>query len=124
MSNQSSFSLTHIQQNKQTTIFVNQLFWGISAYYKFLCKLMIEKLKNEIEIKIGRKISYQKDCIYLSANILEQSKAYISPATLRRVFGFLATNSNPSRVTLDILSRFVAYKDWDDFIQKIGRAHV
>jgi len=78
---------------------------------------MIEKLKNEIEIKIGRKISYQKDCIYLSANILEQSKAYISPATLRRVFGFLATNSNPSRVTLDILSRFVAYKDWDDFIQ-------
>lgn len=35
MSNRSSFSLTHIQRNKQTTIFVNQLFWGISTYYKF-----------------------------------------------------------------------------------------
>lgn len=78
---------------------------------------MIEKLKNEIEIKIGRKIAYQKDCIYLSSSILDKSKEYISPATLRRVFGFLATNSNPSRVTLDILSRFVSYKDWDDFIQ-------
>lgn len=76
---------------------------------------MVEKLKSEIEHTFGRKISYQRDCIRLSSSVLESTKEYISPATLRRVFGFLPTNSNPSRVTLDILSRFVGYKDWEDF---------
>ncbi|MCB8964326.1 MAG: hypothetical protein H6536_04710 [Bacteroidales bacterium] len=76
---------------------------------------MIDKLKTGVEVKFGRKVSYQKDCNALSDNILNSIKEYISPATLRRVFGFLATNSNPSRVTLDILSRFVGYKNWEDF---------
>lgn len=76
---------------------------------------MISKLKTEVEIKYGRKITYQKDCNNLSDIILTSNKEYISPATLRRVFGFLATNSNPSRVTLDILSRFVGFKNWEDF---------
>lgn len=76
---------------------------------------MIDKLKSEIEIRFGRKISYQKDCNILSSCILNHTKEYLSPATLRRVFGFLTTNSNPSRVTLDILSRYIGFNDWEDF---------
>ncbi|MGE0078587.1 MAG: hypothetical protein AB7S48_12060 [Bacteroidales bacterium] len=78
---------------------------------------MIGNLKSEVELKFGRKISYQKDCNILSNSIIETTKEYISPATLRRVFGFLSTNSNPSRVTLDILSHYIGYKEWEDFVQ-------
>lgn len=76
---------------------------------------MLQMLRTEVELKFGRKITYQKDCNSLSNNILDIQKEYISPATLRRLFGFLSTNSNPSRVTLDILSRYIGFKDWEEF---------
>lgn len=76
---------------------------------------MIEILKEEVVKKFGKKITYQKDCNTLATSIFNDTKQYISPATLRRVFGFLQTNSNPSRVTLDILSQFVGYGNWENF---------
>lgn len=79
---------------------------------------MIQKLKEHVEVRFGKKINYQKDCKALSSNILNKEGEYLSPATLRRIFGFLTTNSNPSRVTLDILSRYVGYKNWDAFVEK------
>lgn len=82
---------------------------------------MLQVLKVEVEVRFGRKIAYQKDCNTLSNMILETQKEYISPATLRRVFGFLTTNSNPSRVTLDILSRYVGFQDWENFNQKVTK---
>jgi hypothetical protein len=77
---------------------------------------MIERLKNSAEQTFGKKISCQKDCKLLSNSILEATGQYLSPATLRRIFGLLITNSNPSRVTLDILARYSGSQDWDCFI--------
>lgn len=77
---------------------------------------MIEKLKYSIEKKFDKKITSQKDCKILSNSILEITGDYLSPATLRRLYGFLLTNSNPSRVTLDILCRYLGLKDWEHFI--------
>lgn len=77
---------------------------------------MIEKLKSSVEKKFGQKITCQKDCKLLSISISESTKEYISPATIRRLFGFLQTNSNPSRVTFDILSRYIGFTDWEHFI--------
>lgn len=78
---------------------------------------MIEKLKSSVEKKFGKKITCQKDCKLLSVNLSESTGEYISPATIRRLFGFLITNSNPSRVTFDILSRYIGFSDWDRFIE-------
>jgi len=78
---------------------------------------MFEKLKNSTEKKFGRSITSQKDCKLLSNNILESTGQYLSPATLRRIFGLLITNSNPSRVTLDILAIYVGLKNWDQFVK-------
>jgi len=80
-------------------------------------KGMIEKLKANVELKFGRRVAYQKDCKQLADSILKETGEYISPATIRRVFGFLATNSKPSRVTLDILSRYIGLLDWTQFIE-------
>jgi len=84
---------------------------------------MIEQLKVSVEKKFGKKITCQKDCKLLSINILEASGEYISPATLRRLFGFLLTNSNPSRVTHDILCRYIGLEDWEQF-QEMNRENI
>ena len=76
---------------------------------------MIQELKEQVELKFGKKITYQKDCKTLSDSILNESGLYISPSTLRRFFGFLKTNSNPSRVSLDTLSQYCGFANWDDF---------
>ncbi|HCX99428.1 MAG TPA: hypothetical protein DG754_04730 [Bacteroidales bacterium] len=76
---------------------------------------MIQQLKENIELKFGRKISYHKDCRALSECIISETSHLLSSSTLRRFFGLLATNSNPSRVTLDILSTYCGYNSWDDF---------
>lgn len=76
---------------------------------------MIQKLKESVELKFGQKITYQKDCKDLSDRVLSTTSRLISPSTLRRFYGFLATNSNPSRATLDILSSYCGFKNWDDF---------
>jgi tetratricopeptide (TPR) repeat protein len=79
---------------------------------------MIEKLKETVELKFGRKIGYQKDCKDLSSCIFNKTNQVVSPSTLRRLFGFLSTNSNPSNATLDILSLYCGYKDWEEFKSK------
>lgn len=84
---------------------------------------MIEKLKNSVEEKFGKKITCQKDCKILSNSILELSGEYISPATLRRLYGFLLTNSNPSRVTHDILCRYIGFEDWEQFVVQSHEAN-
>ncbi len=76
---------------------------------------MIQKLKDSVEVKFGRRIAYQKDCKILSDKLYEHTSQVVSPSTLRRFFGFLTTNSNPSRATLDILSTYCGYSDWNDF---------
>jgi len=86
---------------------------------------MVELLVREVESRFGRKINSQKDCNALSTNILDTCREYLSPATLRRLYGLLATNSKPSHVTLDILSRYAGYTGWDDFVNyKKGSAHL
>lgn len=76
---------------------------------------MIKKLRHSVELRFGKKISYQKDCKDLSDSIIKHTGERISSSTLRRFFGFLQTNSNPALVTLDILSVYCGYKNWNDF---------
>lgn len=78
---------------------------------------MIQKLKDYVEHEFGKKVSYQKDCKTLSASILNKTSEVISPSTLRRFYGFLSTNSKPSSVTLDILSRYCNFTCWNDFTE-------
>ena len=79
---------------------------------------MIQKLKDSIEGKFGSKIAYQKDCKSLSDNVFHNTSQIISPSTLRRFFGFLSTNSHPSTATLDILSIYCGYSDWEEYKAK------
>jgi len=84
---------------------------------------MIQRLKESVEAKFGRKIAYQKDCISLSDSVFKLTSEILSPSTLRRFFGFLSTNSNPSRATLDILSVYCGYNNWESFKDNNSVSH-
>ncbi|MBR3092821.1 MAG: hypothetical protein IKG99_07335 [Bacteroidaceae bacterium] len=75
----------------------------------------IERLKKNIEEKVGCKISTPKDFDYLSARISEQTHTSVSVSTLKRLWGYVSGTASPRRSTLDVLSLFLGAKDWDAF---------
>ncbi len=76
---------------------------------------MFDLLKNFIEIKFGKKIEHQIDCKNLSISIQTTTGKAVSTSTLRRLFGFLPTNSQPNRNTLDALAEYCGFENWENF---------
>ena len=75
---------------------------------------MIKELKSEIEKKIGKKVTSRGDCELVSLAILEMIDETISYNTIRRLFG-LSPYVKPNKNTLNVLSRFIGYKNYYDF---------
>ena len=78
----------------------------------------IERLCNAIESAIGRKIQKPKDFDFLANCIFEKLHQQISPTTLKRLWGYLHEGVSPRISTLNILSQFVDYDDWEDFCRR------
>ena len=79
---------------------------------------MIEQLKAKTELVFGKHIKTQKDCTTLSLKVLEVTGEVVSHSTIRRCWGLLKTNTQPSQNTLEVLSRYCGFKSWDDFVKK------
>lgn len=79
---------------------------------------MIKLLLKEIENSLGKKLTSPADFESLSDSILNRNHAYVSRTTLMRLWGYISENVRPSRTTLDILSRFVGYSGWEEFVAK------
>tara|TARA_B110000259_G_scaffold27803_1_gene29372 strand:- start:155 stop:1429 length:1275 start_codon:yes stop_codon:yes gene_type:complete len=75
---------------------------------------MIESLKIKIEEHAGFKILTQGDCHLLSKQIKSEIKQVLSYNTIRRFFN-LADKRKTSRSSLDILSKYIGYKDFSHF---------
>lgn len=73
-------------------------------------------LKDEIQTKFGREVSYAKDCQELAELIKEQTKRPLSSSTLKRFFRIIKSPFTPSRYTLDTLSIFLGFNDWLEFV--------
>ena len=77
---------------------------------------MEERLKEEVELKLGKKIMNRGDCQLLSDLIFEQQKKLISYNTLRRFFKVdKNANQKPSSQTLNVLSKFVGHANYFSF---------
>lgn len=81
----------------------------------------IEKLKKCIEENLNRKIVTSNDFIFLSGAVWERTHETISSSTLKRLWGYVKGYDNMRATTLEVLTRFLGYKSWDDFLDKIGR---
>ncbi|MCQ2342528.1 MAG: hypothetical protein MJZ75_03420 [Paludibacteraceae bacterium] len=78
----------------------------------------MEQLKNAIQKRINRTMESPKDFEYLSEQIQHTIGEYLSPTTLKRIFGFIPMNGTPRPSTLSILARYVGYSGWQDYLDK------
>lgn len=72
-----------------------------------------EQLRHTIEIAVGRKMKSARDFDFLADAINEKLHQTLSPSTLKRFWGYLPQYASMRTSTLDLLSQFVGYADWD-----------
>ena len=74
-------------------------------------------LRIAVEKTIGRKMCTPLDYAFLAKSIHEETSETISTTTLKRFWGYLDKSKvyTPFKFTLDILSIYVGYKDWEAF---------
>ena len=69
-----------------------------------------------IEIALGKEINTSKDFNFLRKRIYARLHIYVSRTTLMRVWGYVDEQVVPRRGTLDILSRFLGYNNWEEYL--------
>ena len=74
-----------------------------------------EQLRSEVEAALKKKLCTPKDFEYLRERIYARLHILVSRTTLMRLWGYVDENVTPRKGTLDILSRFLGYKDWEGF---------
>ena len=79
-------------------------------YFSALCQALEEKM--------GKRMHTSKDFEALAASIFEQTHQLISASTLKRLWGYLDEGVTPRRTTLDLLSQFLGYAEWDAFCEQ------
>ncbi len=78
---------------------------------------MLKILKKKTSEKVGFKIKDLSSCIQLSNIILENNDEFVSYNTLRRLYKIVKGTNLLSKKTLDILSRFNGYHNYQHFIK-------
>ena len=81
----------------------------------------ISELKQRIEESVGRKMKTSTDFTFLSGAIWERTHENLSASTLKRLWGSVDGPDKTRNSTLDILSKFLGFKDWDGFLEHIGQ---
>lgn len=76
---------------------------------------MIHSLVLRVEAMLNRKLQTHGDFVALSDILFDRTRERISSTTLRRMWGYCDEGVKPRRFTLDVLSRFVLFRDFDDF---------
>lgn len=57
----------------------------------------------------------------LSQQIFFKTEEMVSPSTLKRLWGYIDSASSPRSYTLDVLARFLGYRDYEAF--KVDNEH-
>lgn len=72
-------------------------------------------LMSEVEKHYGRRIATSADFESLSILIERETNEMLSASTLKRMWGYVTRHPVPRLATLDILSRYIGYKNFSDF---------
>ena len=79
---------------------------------------MIKQLCREIETSLHRKMQTPKDFDFLRERIYARQRVLVSRTTLMRSWGYLNEGVTPRTNTLNTLSQFLGYGDWEDYLQR------
>ena len=78
----------------------------------------MEHLKQIVTRQIGRTLESPADYEYLSEQIQKTTGEYLSPTTLKRVFGHIPYEGQLRPTTLSILARYAGFSGWQDYQDK------
>ena len=81
----------------------------------------VTELKKQVELKLDRRMKTPKDFSFLRTAIWESNHEIISTTTLKRLWGYISGADETRSSTLDILSRFLGFKDWEDCLTFIDQ---
>lgn len=87
----------------------------------YLCGRIVngmQQLKDIVIRQLGRTLESPADFEYLSEQIQKKTGEYLSPTTLKRVFGHIPYDGQLRPTTLSILARYVGYNGWQDYLDK------
>ena len=102
------------------------LLFLFSLYIKKV--LMVEKeqvvLLRKVEANCNRKMKTPADFDFLAGVIWNAVHESISSSTLKRVWGYAGKETDARFVTKTILSRYIGYKDWDDFVERLNSPEI
>ncbi len=76
---------------------------------------LVDKLKHAVELKFGRKILYAKDATLLAIDIDTIVNKQVSQSTIKRMWGLVKCKFQPSKYTLNALSEYLGFVNWDDY---------
>lgn len=82
---------------------------------------LLPALRKELENSFGRKVLSSRDCLQMVDDIYQKTGYTINTNTLRRFFGLIKTDYNPSPSTLAILLKYCGFNSIDE-LQKISSA--
>ena len=82
-----------------------------------LCLKKIEEKLNWRPVHEWRNYEFEE----LSEKILDETGVHISSTTLKRIFGRLKYDSEPSTATLNALASFIGYQSWMEFKSSIAQ---
>ena len=76
----------------------------------------IIQLRSDIEKHIGQALLSPSDFQRLIQQIWNQQHAILSLSTIKRLWGYVDGNGLPRLSTLNTLSQFVGYADWNEYL--------
>lgn len=79
----------------------------------------ITELRHRIERSINRKVKTPADFDFLAGVVWERLHETISPTTLKRLWGYIDGADTTRNSTLNLLSQFIGYQDWDAFLKEL-----
>ena len=76
------------------------------------------QLCDNIEKALHRKMRTPKDFETLHDMVFERTHVMMSTTTLKRIWGYIASDYKPSGKSLDTLAQFLGYADYDSFCKR------
>lgn len=78
----------------------------------------LQNLCTLMQLVCGREMRTPYDFDHLAASIYSRLHETVSVSTLKRIYGYVRSDSTPRRSILDVLSRYVGYTDWTAFCRR------
>ena len=76
-------------------------------------------LRKEIEQRIGHSLQSPNDFQTLVRQIWASNHSMLSISTIKRLWGYVDSTANPRISTLNTLSQFLGYADWNAYLSSL-----